>query len=1309
MATTKALELAQFGTNLVVDGATGVATQSSLTLSGTTASTSTTTGSLVTLGGAGIAENLYVGGNTVISGDVGAVNATLSGDVGAVNATLSGNLGAVNTTLSGNLGAVNATLSGDIGAVNTTLSGYLRGPASFVIDPSAYGDDTGTVVIAGNLQVDGLTTTINSTTLTVDDKNIVLASGAVDSAAANGAGITVDGANASLTYVHAGTNWSFNKPLNVTGIVTADGLIVGDTSSSASRIFITSSSTGESELRLGDTDTDAGSIAYTNSNDTMTFRAAAAARMTLASTGIDVTGTVTSDGLTVDGTGSFTATAPLIDLYESDTTDLNSRIVSNSSSLRLQTVADNGSNASNRLLIDHATGNISFYDTSGTAKLIWKAADSSLGIGYTPDDWYVTFNAIQVGARGSSIFGRSENNDVSIGSNMYINAAGANTYINTDEASYYQQLNGIHAWNSAVSGTAGDPISFSRKMTLLANGNLGIGTDSPGAALEVNRGSASFAAIFGAPGGSGKALLFKDNATTPTKYNFLVGSQYSIDNAFEITPSTTAGGTTFSTPAIAVLSNGNVGIGTNSPDQPLHVKGVRPIRIERAGVGEFEISIDNTITGDSLDFVIEPVSGSNSAGFQVRTRNTAGTLIEALNVNHDGDVGIGTDAPVQTLDVDGSIGTRQVRHSIRPSLNLDFANSKELDSRITFYRDSIATYYDSKGTLKYANANEPRFDHDPLTGESKGLLIEEARENTYVKAMGQNINFGGTSVAGATVSPSGKFDAPVLSVTGDGYHRLQLNKNLVNNTPYTFSIYAKMISGTNLVLSAFTMQFIDIGGNSGNSAYTAPTSTTDVGNGWYRLIFPTFTPNVSSLYVTYLYANISGTNNYTANYEEFSVWNPQLEIGSFSTSAIPIDTTFTSRASSATYFDETGILRTAPVNGARYGYSSPYLHQSFNLVGTTLGMRYEEIAPRSAVETGLILENAATNLEEYGILSNSSTNPTIGSGATFVNTTETTAPDGLYTASKFTFTGTSDRLDTNYVTYSDGEYYTLSLWVKGVANTAIRCSILTNLGNNVEPTIRLTGEWQKISVTKKFLASETGTLVRTHAVIIRGEPGTAVTSTNGEVCTYASYVYTWGMQVELGITATSTIPTYGGTATRAADVASSVAYTRAGDEAYIEKENFDDFFNRDEGTWHVDASTVMITSSSAHRIDTLNISAGRSSSNIYYIGLNAVGGSNKITFYSNNNGLNDINISSGLAGEQDFKVGASYAVGSASLSVNGSTPSTDSTVTLSSNIDTLCIGSRNGVSQYQNGCIRKIAYYDQALSDAELQALTENN
>jgi hypothetical protein len=95
------------------------------------------------------------------------------------------------------------------------------------------------------------------------------------------------------------------------------------------------------------------------------------------------------------------------------------------------------------------------------------------------------------------------------------------------------------------------------------------------------------------------------------------------------------------------VDSGNVGIGlgTDTPDQPLHVKGTRPVRLERAGVGEFEISIDNVVTGDSLDFVVEPVSGSVSAGFQVRTRQTDGTLLSSFSVNHDGKVGIGTIEP----------------------------------------------------------------------------------------------------------------------------------------------------------------------------------------------------------------------------------------------------------------------------------------------------------------------------------------------------------------------------------------------------------------------------------------------------------------------------------------------------------------------------------------------------------------------------------------------------------------------------------------------------------------------------------------
>ena len=118
---------------------------------------------------------------------------------------------------------------------NATVNGYLAGPANFVIDPAGVGDNTGTVVIAGDLQVDGTTTTINSTTLDVDDLNITVAKGAADSAAANGAGLTVDGAGANITYTHATTSWDFNKDIILSGDFLPDGDETRDIGSSTKK------------------------------------------------------------------------------------------------------------------------------------------------------------------------------------------------------------------------------------------------------------------------------------------------------------------------------------------------------------------------------------------------------------------------------------------------------------------------------------------------------------------------------------------------------------------------------------------------------------------------------------------------------------------------------------------------------------------------------------------------------------------------------------------------------------------------------------------------------------------------------------------------------------------------------------------------------------------------------------------------------------------------------------------------------------------------------------------------------------------
>jgi hypothetical protein len=85
---------------------------------------------------------------------------------------------------------------------------------------------TGTVTIVGDLTVNGTTTTINSTTLSVDDKNIELGSVASPSdTTADGGGITLKGASdKTITWTNSTDTWDFNQGINVTGDITADGI-----------------------------------------------------------------------------------------------------------------------------------------------------------------------------------------------------------------------------------------------------------------------------------------------------------------------------------------------------------------------------------------------------------------------------------------------------------------------------------------------------------------------------------------------------------------------------------------------------------------------------------------------------------------------------------------------------------------------------------------------------------------------------------------------------------------------------------------------------------------------------------------------------------------------------------------------------------------------------------------------------------------------------------------------------------------------------------------------------------------------------
>ena len=163
---------------------------------------------------------------------------------------------------------------------------------------------------------------------------------------------------------------------------------------------------------------------------------------------------------------------------------------------------------SDLLIVNREAASIQLY-TSDTERM---RLDSSgnLGLGVTPSAWGSNRKAIQFGSLGCVY---SDNNVTSeIGANVYISTTPAYTYITSNFASRYAQINGIHQWHTAASGTAGNAITFTQAMTLDASGNLLLGgttatNSASGRGNIVVNGSSS--SMFNMTvGGTSKAYLY---------------------------------------------------------------------------------------------------------------------------------------------------------------------------------------------------------------------------------------------------------------------------------------------------------------------------------------------------------------------------------------------------------------------------------------------------------------------------------------------------------------------------------------------------------------------------------------------------------------------------------------------------------------------------------------------------------------------------------------------------------------------------------------------------------------------------------
>jgi hypothetical protein len=125
----------------------------------------------------------------------------------------------------------NYTSSADtrFGKVETTASNHETRVDILEVSQSAFDTavvlDSTNVTILGNLTIQGTQTSIQSTILNVVDKNITLASGSIDSATANGAGINIDGADVTMSWNHTNQRIELNKDFAVTGLISSSTIV----------------------------------------------------------------------------------------------------------------------------------------------------------------------------------------------------------------------------------------------------------------------------------------------------------------------------------------------------------------------------------------------------------------------------------------------------------------------------------------------------------------------------------------------------------------------------------------------------------------------------------------------------------------------------------------------------------------------------------------------------------------------------------------------------------------------------------------------------------------------------------------------------------------------------------------------------------------------------------------------------------------------------------------------------------------------------------------------------------------------------
>jgi predicted outer membrane repeat protein len=564
----------------------------------------------------------------------------------------------------------------------------------------------------------------------------------------------------------------------------------------------------------------------------------------------------------------------------------------------------------------------------------------------------------------------------------------------------------------------------------------------------------------------------------------------------------------------------------------------------------------------------------------------------------------------------------------------------------TFTRASLAMGYDATGKLTYGPNN---------------LLLQSQTFGTTWTAT--QVTVGSNVIA----APDGTMTADSLIATAvSSQHRADQTPSSPAG-PQVFSVYAKAGAYNYVGLRIGTVGAgFDLTTGATSSVTGGITATaTSVGNGWWRCAIHYATAAANDI----CRANIADGSSFAPTFTGDGVsagiylWGAQLEAVTYQTTP-------------STYYPTT----TAAYYGPRLVYD-----------------------PVTLASLGILVEEARTNIN---VQSNTLTNAAWAISAATIGGTPIVAPDGSTTASVMDDGVTTAEhfitiasppattASTNY-TYSifvkngTRRYVGLSLGRLGSSGVYVAAKFDLVAGTYVTTTagggtlasadIRAVGnDWWRISV-----CGQLGAVTDLYGIFWMGNDATTFGGSRGRqsYTGTSATVYPWGAQLELGQGASSPIPTTTAAVTRAADAVSVTGISVPNPHSMAAE-------------W----TPGFDNGSSFRRAASLTNAGFSATDDIYQRFTN-----NFVRMFSSDM---DLTLGTGNATTGN-KASARFELNNSAGSLNGGAIASDTSSTPATPIDRLYVGATSS-SNWMNGTISRIRIYNRALTDAQLQNLTQS-